>query len=93
MPYILVKKMFLWSFYIGEPNFSPGCGIRMLVFFIKNYSLKIGISKIEAKIILRIAKSKKYIKNLVLLYNSKNDNFEKYNITKDIFKKRYYSNI
>ena len=65
----------------------------MLVFFLKKLFFKEGISKIEAKIILDNQKSKKIHQELGFTLQSKNDNFEIYNITKDIFKKRYYANI
>ena len=87
------KKNVSWSFYIGEKNFSPGCGIRMLVFFLKKLFFKEGISKIEAKIIPDNQKSKKIHQELGFTLQSKNDNFEIYTMTKDIFKKRYYVNI
>ena len=87
------KKNVSWSFYIGEKNFSPGCGIRMLVFFLKKLFFEEGISKIEAKIILDNQKSKKLHQELGFTLQSKNDNFENYILTKDIFKKRYYVNI
>ena len=86
------KKNVSWSFYIGEKNFSPGCGIRMLVFFLKKLFFEEGISKIEAKIMLDNQKSKKLHQELGFTLQSKNDNFENYTITKDIFKKKYYLN-
>ena len=89
----ICKKNVSWSFYIGEKNFSPGCGIRMLVFFLKKLFFKEGISKIEAKIIPDNQKSKKIHQELGFTLQSKNDNFEIYNITKDIFRKRYYVKI
>ena len=89
----ICKKNVSWSFYIGEKNFSPGCGIRMLVFFLKKLFFKEGISKIEAKIIPDNQKSKKIHQELGFTLQSKNDNFEIYTMTKDIFKKRYYVNI
>ncbi len=89
----ICKKNVSWSFYIGEKNFSPGCGIRMLVFFLKKLFFKEGISKIEAKIVLDNQKSKKIHQELGFTLQSKNDNFEIYTITKDFFKKRYYVNI
>ena len=87
------KKNVSWSFYLGEKNFSPGCGVRMLVFFLKKLFFEEGISKIEAKIILDNQKSKKIHQELGFILQSKNDNFENYILTKDIFKKRYYLNI
>ncbi len=87
------KKNVSWSFYIGERNFSPGCGVRMLVFFLKKLFFEEKVSKIEAKIVLANKKSKKIHKELGFILNSKNDNFENYILTRDIFKKRYYSNI
>ena len=87
------KKNVSWSFYIGEKNFSPGCGVRMLVFFLKRLFFEEGISKIEAKIILDNQKSKKIHQELGFTLQSKNDDFENYILTRDIFKKRYYVNI
>ncbi len=87
------KKNVSWSFYIGERNFSPGCGVRMLVFFLKKLFFEEKVSKIEAKIVLANKKSKKIHKELGFILNSKNDSFENYILTRDIFKKRYYSNI
>ncbi len=86
------KKNVSWSFYIGRKNFSPGCGVRMLVFFLKKLFFEEGISKIEAKIILDNQKSKKLHQELGFTLQSKNDNFENYTLTKDIFKKKYYLN-
>ncbi|GIS03609.1 MAG: hypothetical protein CM15mP106_0560 [Candidatus Neomarinimicrobiota bacterium] len=45
----ICKKNVSWSFYIGEKNFSPGCGIRMLVFFLKSYSLKKEYQKLRPR--------------------------------------------
>ena len=87
------KKNVSWSFYIGEKNFSPGCGIRMLVFFLKKLFFEEEISKIEAEIMLDNQKSKKLHQELGFTLQSKNDNFEIYTMTKDFFKKRYYVNI
>lgn len=90
--YIDQKKV-SWSFYIGEKNISPGCGVRMLVFFLKKLFFEEGISKIEAKIILDNQKSKKMHEDFGFILQSTNNNFENYFLTKDFFKKRYYSNI
>ena len=87
------KKNVSWSFYIGERNFSPGCGVRMLVFFLKKLFFEIGISKIEANVTIENCKSQKLHKDLGFSLNSSNDHFQKYSLTKDFFKKRYYSNI
>ena len=65
----------------------------MLVFFLKKLFFEEKVSKIEAKIILTNQKSKKIHKELGFILNSKNDSFENYILTRDIFKKRYYSNI
>ena len=86
------KKNVSWSFYIGEKNFSPGCGIRMLVFFLKKLFFEEKISKIEAEIMLDNQKSKKLHQELGFTLQSKNDNYENYKITKNIFKKKYYLN-
>ena len=87
------KEVVYWSFYIGEPKFSPGSGIRMLVFFLKKLFFEIGISKIEANVTIENCKSQKLHKDLGFSLNSSNDHFQKYSLTKDFFKKRYYSNI
>ncbi|MFL2803124.1 MAG: UDP-2,4-diacetamido-2,4,6-trideoxy-beta-L-altropyranose hydrolase [Paracoccaceae bacterium] len=82
-----------WSFYIGEQKFSPGCGLRMLVFFIKKLFFEEKISTIESKIILDNKKSKKIHRDLGFILTSTNEHFENYILTKDTFQKRFYSNI
>ena len=65
----------------------------MLVFFLKKFFFEEGLSKIEAKIILNNQKSKKIHQEFGFILKSTSENFENYILTKESFKKRYYSNI
>ncbi len=87
------KKIVSWSFYISEKSISPGCGVRMLVFFLKKLFFEEKISKIEAKVIHDNQKSKKIHQEFGFSLKSTNEKFENYILTKETFKKRYYSNV